>query len=43
MTPATTTAVKAFQLDRSLAQDGAVNGSLLVRLAEQVALRAKTS
>ncbi len=42
LTATTTAAVRQFQADRSLAQDGLVTGSLLVRLAEQVALRAKT-
>ncbi len=43
LTDATTGAVKQFQADRSLDQDGLVKGSLLVRLAEQAALRAKAS
>ena len=41
--PATIVAVRQFQADRSLEPDGVVNGALLVRLAEQVVLRAKTS
>jgi Putative peptidoglycan binding domain len=43
LTSATITAIKQFQADRSLTQDGLINGSLLVRLSEQIALKAKAS
>ncbi len=40
-TPTTVTAIKQFQADHSFDQDGLVSGTLLVRLAEQIALRAR--
>ena len=43
VSPATTSAIRRFQSDSSLTSDGLVSGTLLVRLAEQIALRAKTS